>query len=323
MYRKIVNIVIFAIAIVACVLAVTFAAKFDDEKVTQYKAVCVLDADDKGHEVLTELVQASVETLPACVETSQNYYNTLDETLKAEKKVKENFYDYVATLQALNADNFETFKAHYPGNVQEVLSVFDTAHQYEQEFMAIANYNELPSYLISLEHNYNVTRQAYLQKEELKNALKVVQDNITTIAEYNSMEKKTEELSMLQSDVTNFQTMSAKLFQPAQILFYILLVITVGAMLAFALINVVTNFRSSYKGLLGILALVAIFGISYLVASPELSDVFIKLQIAPETAKAIEAGCYTCYTVFAIAILAIIVSPFINYIRTKRSLKKA
>ena len=116
--------------------------------------------------------------------------------------------------------------------------------------------------------------------------------------------------------------MSGKLFDPAVFLFYILLAITLGAMVVFALINVVTNFKTSYKGLLGILALLAIFGISYAIASPELSDVFIKLQITPETARAIEAGCYTCYTVFFIAILAIIVSPIVNAIRTKRSLKK-
>lgn len=322
MYRKIINIVVFAIAITACILAVIFAAKFDDEKVTQYKAVCVLHANQQGQEVLNQVVNATPENLAECVEQSQNFYATLDDELRAEKKVKENFYDYVATLQALNADNFEEFKAHYPGNVQEALDVFDTTHQYEQEFASINSYEDLTTYLISLEQNYNATRQNYLKKEELRNSLKTVQDNLVAISEYNSKDKKAEELQLLQNDINNFQTMSGKLFDPAVFLFYILLAITLGAMVVFALINVVTNFKTSYKGLLGILALLAIFGISYAIASPELSDVFIKLQITPETARAIEAGCYTCYTVFFIAILAIIVSPIVNAIRTKRSLKK-
>lgn len=323
MYRKIINIVVFAVAIVACVLAVIFAAKFDSEKITQYKAVCVLHENEQGQELLNQVASATAETLPQCVEQSQNVYGVMDDELKAEKKVKETFYDYVATLQALNADNFDEFKANYPGNVQEALTVFDTTHQFEQEFANINSYNDLATYLISLEQSYNVTRQSYLKKEEVRNALKTVQDNLTTIAEYNSKDKKAEELQVLQNDMANYQTMSKKLFDPALFLFYLMLAITVGAMLIFALINVVTNFKTAYKGLLGILALVVIFAISYAIASPELSDVFIKLQISPETGRAIEAGCYTCYIVFAIAILAIIVSPIVNSIRSNRTLKKA
>lgn len=323
MYRKIVNIVVFTIAIIACVLAVIFATKFDDEKVTQYKAVCVLHDNAQGQEVLNQVASATPETLPECVEQSQNFYNSLDDALRAEKKVKETFYDYVATLQTLNAETFDEFKANYPGNVQEALVVFDTTHQFEQEFANINSYEDLASYMISLEQSYNVTRQSYLQKEEVRNALKTVQDNLTTIAEYNSKDKKAEELALLQNDIKNYQTMSGKLFDPAVILFYVLLAITLGAMIVFALINVITNFKTSYKGLLGILALLIVFGISYAMASPELSDVFVKLQIAPETARAIEAGCYTCYAVFFTAILAIIVSPIVNSIRTKKSLKNA
>ena len=69
MTRRIVNIVIFAIAAVACVLAIIYAAMFDSDKINQYKAVGVLH--DNNPELLSDLSATTPETLPAYVEKSQ------------------------------------------------------------------------------------------------------------------------------------------------------------------------------------------------------------------------------------------------------------
>ena len=87
MTRRIVNIVIFAIAAIACVLAIIYAAMFDSDKINQYKAVGVLH--DNNPELLSELSATTPETLPAYVEKCQTVASELDGELRSEKKAKE------------------------------------------------------------------------------------------------------------------------------------------------------------------------------------------------------------------------------------------
>jgi len=320
MTRKIINIVIFAVAILACVLTIVFAAMFDSAKLTQYKAVNVLH--DNNQAILDELVAATPENLNAYVEKSQAIYNELDASIRSEKKAKESFYDYLTTLKALNADNFDAFKAGYPENVNVLLQQFDTEGIYVQQFNEkCTSYKAMSNYLISLEQSYNAVRQEYLQKEEYRNSLKIVQDGVSAIAELNSVEKKVHDLKEYQADITNFQFSSKKMLDSAIFVLYIMFAIAILSLLVFAVIRIATNLKNSYKGLLAILAMVVVFLIAYLIATPAMDDVFIKLQISPETARLIEAGCYFCYTVFTVAILTIIVAPLISAFRAKKSLK--
>ena len=137
MTRRIVNIVIFAIAAIACVLAIIYAAMFDSDKINQYKAVGVLH--DNNPELLSDLSATTPETLPAYVEKSQTVASELDGELRSEKKAKESFYDYLSTLKALNADNFDAFKAGYPANVKVLLDQFDTTGVYVDQFSKISD----------------------------------------------------------------------------------------------------------------------------------------------------------------------------------------
>ena len=319
MTRRIVNIVIFAIAAIACVLAIIYAAMFDSDKINQYKAVGVLH--DNNPELLNLLSDVTPETLPAYVEKSQTVASELDGELRSEKKAKESFYDYLSTLKALNADNFEAFKAGYPANVKVLLDQFDTTGVYVEQFSKISDYKGLTNYLVDLEQEYNGVRQAYLQKEAYRNALKVVQDATTNISELNSAELKANQLAEFQNFVHKSQVSSNKLLNSSFYLFYIMLFFAIAALLFFAVMRIAKNLKTSYKALVAIVALVVLFVICYLCASPILDDVFIKLQIAPETARLIEAAVYFTYVVFFAAIVTIIAAPIISTIRDKKSLK--
>ena len=319
MTRRIVNIVIFAIAAVACVLAIIYAAMFDSDKINQYKAVGVLH--DNNPELLSDLSATTPETLPAYVEKSQTVATELDGELRSEKKAKENFYDYLSTLKALNADNFDAFKAAYPAKVKSLLDQFDTEGKYVEEFNKVSDYKGLTNYLVDLEQEYNSVRQSYLQKEAYRNALKVVQDATTSISELNSAELKANQLSDFQNFVHKSQVSSNKLLNTSFSLFYIMLFFAIAALLFFAVMRIAKNLKTSYKALVAIVALVVLFVICYLCASPVLDDVFIKLQIAPETARLIEAAVYFTYVVFFAAIVTIIAAPIISTIRDKKSLK--
>ena len=319
MTRKIINIVIFAIAAIACVLAIVFAAMFNSDKINQYKAVGVLH--DNNPELLSDLSAATPETLPAYVEKCQTVATELDGELRSEKKAKENFYDYLSTLKALNADNFDDFKAGYPANVKVLLDQFDTAGVYVEQFGKVNDYKALTNYLASLEEEYNGVRQAYLQKEAYRNALKVVQDATINISEINSAELKANMLTDFQSFAHKSQVSSNKVLNTAFYLFYIMLIFALVSLLAFAIIRIVKNIKTSYKALIAIVALLVIFLITYLCASPALDDVFIKLQISPDTARLIEAAVYFTYVIFFAAIVTIIAAPIISAIRDKKSLK--
>ena len=319
MTRKIINIVIFAIAAIACVLAIVFAAMFNSDKINQYKAVGVLH--DNNPELLSDLSAATPETLPAYVEKCQTVATELDGELRSEKKAKENFYDYLSTLKALNADNFDDFKAGYPANVKVLLDQFDTACVYVEQFGKVNDYKALTNYLASLEEEYNGVRQAYLQKEAYRNALKVVQDATINISEINSAELKANMLTDFQSFAHKSQVSSNKVLNTAFYLFYIMLIFALVSLLAFAIIRIVKNIKTSYKALIAIVALLVIFLITYLCASPALDDVFIKLQISPDTARLIEAAVYFTYVIFFAAIVTIIAAPIISAIRDKKSLK--
>lgn len=320
MTRRIVNIVIFAIAAIACVLAIIYAAMFDSDKINQYKAVGVLH--DNNPELISELSATTPETLPAYVEKCQTVAAELDGELRSEKKAKENFYDYLSTLKSLNPDNFDGFKADYPAKVKSLLDQFDTEGKYVEEFNnKVSDYKSLTNYLVDLEQEYNNVRQAYLQKEAYRNALKVVQDATTSISELNSAELKASQLADFQGFVHKSQVSSNKLLNSSFYLFYIMLFFAIAALLFFAVMRIAKNLKTSYKALVAIIALVVLFVICYLCASPILDDVFIKLQIAPETARLIEAAVYFTYVVFFAAIATIIAAPIISAIRDKKSLK--
>lgn len=336
MVKRIVNIVVFALAIAVGVLAVVFVSKYDDEKKVLYKSSDLLRADESGQKILNELATVKVSNLDQYVKKTQDQYNTLDSTLKVQKKQADDFYTYVNVMKTTAAENFTDFKAAYPNNVASILSfdtdtrldstgkVVETEGKYVKAFKNIKNTDELSAYVLStLSVDYDAFHQDYLRKDEQRTALKEYIKNIENINSMNDVKQKEEQLKSFQDDIVNFKTLENKLLTPALYICYVLIITAILILLAFALIRIISNFKTSYKGLLVIVAMCVIVLICYALASPDANnEIFNKLQIAPNVGKRIEAGCYLVYFTFSLIIISIICCPIISWLRNKKSLSK-
>lgn len=322
MVRRIINYVVFALAIAVGVLAVVFVSKYDEGKKEQYKAVCMLRTDEAGQKLLDEFSTVKVETLPDYLKKVQDQYNALDDSLRSQKKSADDFYTYVNIMKTTASEDFAGFKANYPANVESIMS-FDKDGKYVKEFQEIANEEALANYVLDeLSSDYSEFHQEYLRGDEQRTALKEYIKTLDGVNSLNDVSEKTKQMETLQSDVNNFQSMESNLLTPAFYICYILVIVTVLILVVFAVVKLVANFKQSYKALLVIAALFVVAFICYLVAGPDVNnEVFTKLQIAPDTAKLIEAGCYFAYVAFALVILAIICCPVVAYLRNRKSLE--
>lgn len=321
MVRRIINYVVFALAIAVGVLAVVFVSKYDEGKKEQYKAVCMLRTDEAGQKLLDEFTTVKVENLDAYLKKVQEQYNTLDDSLRNQKKSADDFYTYVNVMKTTAAEDFAGFKAAYPGNVESIMS-FDKNGQYAKDFQALQNEEDLSNYVMNeLSNSYSAFHQEYLRGDEQRTAMKEFIKTVDGVNALNDVSEKTKQMEGLQSDVQSFQGMESNLLTPAFYICYILVIVTVLILLFFAVKKIATNFKQSYKGLLVIAALIVVALICYLIASPDVNnEIFTKLQIAPDTGKLIEAGCYFAYVVFALVVVAIICCPIVSYMRNRKSL---
>ena len=317
MIRKIINILVFAIAGVAGILGLYYAINFssndfDGDKLPQYKAISTIH--DVNPMMLDSLSNTTTDNLPAFLESYDKTYQDLDNAVKASEPAKVAFYNYIATVKKIDKNNFEAFKAEFNTNtrLQDLLAQFDKEGKYAEEFKKVEKYEDLDLYNLFLEENYNDVRQEYLKKNEHKNAIKVCLDTVHVINRINYANLKDSVYNSYTSSVNDVVSLN-KIFNADLYICYAIFGIAILSLLILALVHIITNFKSSYKILFGILAIVVIFVISYLVAGSARSDVFVKLQISPNTARLIEAGCYTVYITFALAIVSVIVSLFSKF----------
>ena len=88
-------------------------------------------------------------------------------------------------------------------------------------------------------------------------------------------------------------------------------------MVFFLLTNMIANFKTSYKILLGLLLLVVAFFIGYLIGTPTLSPSAIKAGMTGSGYKMVNAAVFTVYVCLFGAILAIIVSLIMNAVKNR------
>lgn len=334
MVKKIVNAVVFALAIVVGILAVVFVSKYDEEKKVQYKSVGILRTDEATQKVLDELATVKVGTLDSYLKKTQDQYNTLDSTLKVQKKQADDFYTYINVMKTNAAEDFTAFKTTYPNNVASILSfdgktkldstgnVVEVEGDYVKAFKGINDADQLAEYVTNtLSTEYDEFHQDYLRKDEVRTALKEYIKNVDAINALNDVKQKEAQLKDFQADVVNFGTMENNLLAPAFIICYVLVCITILILVVFALIKLVTNIKTSYKSLIVIIGLCLVAILCYAIASPDVNnEIFNKLQITPGTGKLIEAGCYFAYVIFGLVVLAIICCPIISWARNRKSL---
>ena len=317
MKNKVINIVIFAVAILACVLAIVFSfVSFDADKKDSY--IQEQEVKAQTPEMVADFETATVETLPSVIEKYQQEIQQRNENLKSLQMEKDILYTYLQDLKNLDENNFEAYKAGFP---ERSASLFvkcspETKQKCVDGFNKVNTYKDLEKYVEQVNKDYNEVKQNYLTERNYIKSANALIGRADVISNTASASKKSADLEAFQSDLSGFGK-SASLQNFFIVLTYCLLFGAVALMVFFLVANMVANFKSSYKILLGVLLLVVIFFVGYAVGTPTLSPSAIKAGMTGSGYKMVNAAVFTVYMCLFGAILAIIVSLVMNAVKNR------
>ena len=304
--RKIINISIFAIAGLAALLTVLFGIGFNQDSTDKFNDTVEVKVNNP--QMLNDLVNATVETLPDFIDKYEGDITAKNAELKKEKLQCNIFYTYLYNLEEItNQETFELFKSKFPEYSQSMFALADDKDNFINGFNKVKDYNDFQSYYNNLTENYEVIRQNYLAKTR---AIKAETNFIKQVSDINasvSVTKKQYDLNELQQSVKSFKTQATE-FNITLNLTYLLFFVTFAAMILFLLWNVFVNIKSNFVLLAGVGVLVLLVIIGYFVSSSELSPVAIKLQETPNSVKWVGAGLFTFYCFFFGTIATIIIT---------------
>ena len=111
MKDKIIKIIIFAVAILDCILALAFAFTFDDDKKDAFSQARLVQAENPA--MMADLSSATPESLPDLVTKYQGDMKNLNDSLKGVQLQKDILYTYLQDLKSLDENNFEQYKADF------------------------------------------------------------------------------------------------------------------------------------------------------------------------------------------------------------------
>lgn len=315
MKNRIINIVIFAVAILACIVAVAFSFfSFDADKKENY--IQTQQVKEQTPEMVAEFETATVESLPTVIEKYQKETQERNNNLKSVQMEKDILYTYLQDLKNLDENNFEAYKAKFPERSAGLFAKSENKQKYVDGFNKVNTYKDLDKYVEEVNEDYAAVKQSYLvERNYIKSANALINraDAINTTA---SASKKAADFETFQSDLKSFGK-SASLQNFFIILTYILGIGALALMVFFLVLNMVTNFKSSYKILLGLLLLVVAFFIGYAVGTPTLSPSAIKAGMTGSGYKMVNAAVFTVYMCLFGAILAIFVSLIMNAVKNR------
>lgn len=316
MKNKIVKIIIFAVAILDCLLALFFAFRFDDQKKDNF--IQAQQIQSNCPQLLSDLQTATIENLPAVVETYQTNLRAFNDSLNNVQLQKDILYTYLQDLKSLTDEaKFEEYKANFATRAESLFAKCDNKDVLVEGFNKVNSFKDLESCINDVEKQYNAMKQDYLQgRNYLKAANSLIgrADMINTSA---SETKKTADLTDLQNDLKAFKS-NAKLENAFILVAYLLLGVTVFMMLFFALTRIVKEFKTSYK-ILVVLALFAIIVfIGYIIGSPVLTPNAIKAGLTSHGFKMVNAAAFTLYVSLITALLAILVTSILNAVKNRK-----
>ena len=307
--KRIVNIIVFAAALVVVALSVTFVTVFNDDK-TLYKQVGLIE--EKSPEMIDELLAATPETLPQFVATYQEKATELTAQLKEQQMPKDIHFTFVSNLKDIeNEEDFAAFKADFPHYSSVLFAKTDRKQEYVDGFNGVADYASLQPYISKLEEQYAPMRQDYLIQKDYVKAVNNVVGQANLITENVSVAKQETQLNEYKEAVTSCLS-AALLLNSAVWFLYALFFVAIGMMVCFAIYQLLKNFKTSYKVLIVIVAACAYIFVLYSVTTPEMTPSAIKMQHTVSELKWINAGIVTCYTVFFGAVIAVIASWFVK-----------
>lgn len=315
--RKIVNIIIFTVAGIACVLGLVFSAGFDDKSKAQYFAVNKVN--EEYPQMITDLSATTVESLPDYVKKYQDFISQKNTELKDQQLQKDIFYTYCVNLKEIGQDQakFDAFVSDFSSYSAKLFKEAKNPQYYTDGFAQVKSLNDLTEYIQTIESDYAVVKQDFLlQNDQLKAAnelLKLV-DEVNAI---HSKTKKEMDLSTLKDNVKSYSSQT-NYINSALYLFYIIFFITIGLLLFFFIYHMTKNFKSSVGGLLGFAAIIIVAIIGYFVSSGDLTEKAMDLQISSSSMKWIGSGLIVFYVLFFGTILMILGTMLINTIKKYR-----
>lgn len=315
MKNRIINIVIFAVAILACLVAVAFSFfSFDADKKENY--IQTQQVKEQTPEMVAEFETATVESLPTVIEKYQNETQERNTNLKSVQMEKDILYTYLQDLKNLDENNFEAYKANFPQRSAGLFAKSENKEKYVEGFNKVNSYKDLDKYVEEVNKDYAALKQSYLVERNYIKSANAMINRAEAINTTASASKKAADFETFQSDLKSFGK-SASLQNFFIILTYVLGIGALALMVFFLVLNMVTNFKSSYKILLGLLLLVVAFFIGYAVGTPTLSPSAIKAGMTGSGYKMVNAATFTVYMCLFGAILAIFVSLIMNAVKNR------
>jgi type II secretory pathway pseudopilin PulG len=315
MKNRIINIVIFVVAILAVIVAIAFSFfSFDAEKKDSYVQVREIEAQTP--EMVSDFENATLETLPAVIDKYQQEMQDRSTKLKDVQLEKDILYTYLQDLKNLDENTFETYKANFPARSEALFAKSENKQKYVDGFNGVNSYKDLEGYVNKMNDEYaNIKQQYLIERNYIKSANALINRGIA-IRDNASASKKATEFEAMQADLKSFGK-SASLQNFFIILVYILGLGAAFLMLFFLVKNMVTDFKSSYKILVGLLFLVVVFFIGYLVGTPVLSHSAIKAGMSSSGYKMVNAAVFTVYICLLVAIVSIFATLIMNAVKNK------
>lgn len=315
MKNRIITIVIFAVAILACCLAVAFSFfSFDADKKVEY--IQTQEVRAQAPELVAELEAATLETLPSVIEKYQNENQDRSNNLKSVQMEKDILYTYLQDLKNLDENNFEAYKANFPQRSAALFAKSENKDKYVQGFSGVNTYKDIEGYVETVNDDYTAVKQQYLVERNYLKSSNALLNKALGISTTPSTSKRESEWANFQSDLKSFGK-SASLQNFFIILTYILGIGAAALMVFFLVTNMIVNFKTSYKILVALLLLVVAFFIGYAVGTPTLSPSAIKAGMTGSGYKMVNAAVFTVYVCLFGAILAIIVSLIMNAVKNR------
>ena len=315
MKNRIINIVIFVVAILACCVAIAFSFfSFDADKKENY--IQTQEVKAKTPEMVSDLETATVESLPSVIEKYKEMNAESAKKQKEDQIQKDILYTYLQDLKNLDENSFEGYKAKFPERSASLFAKSNDKQKYVDGFNGVTTYKDLDGYTEKINKEYNEVKQNFLLERNYIKSANALINRADAINATVSSTKKAADLESFQSDLKSFGK-SASLQNFFIILTYILGIGALALMVFFLLTNMIANFKTSYKILLGLLLLVVAFFIGYLIGTPTLSPSAIKAGMTGSGYKMVNAACFTVYVCLFGAILAIIVSLIMNAVKNR------
>jgi len=315
MNNRIINIIIFVVAILACCVAVAFSFfSFDSDKKDNY--IQVQEVKAQTPEMVTDFETATLQNLPAVIEKYQKETADRNEKQKDLQMEKDILYTYLQDLKNLDENSFATYKANFPQRSAALFAKSQNKQKYVDGFNKVQSFKDLDSYIEEVNADYAQIKQDYLVERNYIKSANALINKAVAIDGNASESKKASELEAFQSDLKSFGK-SASLQNFFIVLTYILGIGALALMVFFLLANMITNFKTSYKILVGLLFLVVVFFIGYAVGTPTLSPSAIKAGMTGSGYKMVNAAVFTVYVCLFVAVASIIVTLIMNAVKNR------